>query len=245
MAGGQHIDDILSDWEYDPDGLCARLVQGADDRELLQVRVDMGILQLETTGRPDGERPQGYETYYDYLVAELVRKDDKWAMDDEQCSEADREFIQFYHRRVSWLKLNRFDQAIEDANHTLGLMDFCRKYSPDEHWTISHEQYRPFVMFHRIQAEALRALDEESAEKAVHAINGGLAQLRELFEEHEASEYFEDDELVTRLTDMRESLRNKYEVGQTLQEQLAAAVAQEEYELAARLRDELAQRTAN
>ena len=41
---------------------------------------------------------------------------------------------------------------------------------------------------------------------------------------------------------LRESLRSEYSVGQTLKEQLAEAVEHEQYELAARLRDELSRR---
>ena len=77
---------------------------------------------------------------------------------------------------------------------------------------------------------------------ALQEINRGLDSLRAIFEEYEAEEHFEDDELVSRLTDLRETLRREYQVGRTLQEQLADAVAAEEYELAARLRDELARR---
>jgi protein-arginine kinase activator protein McsA len=38
---------------------------------------------------------------------------------------------------------------------------------------------------------------------------------------------------------MRESVRQRYEVGRTLDEQLAEAIRAEDYELAARLRDEI------
>ena len=66
--------------------------------------------------------------------------------------------------------------------------------------------------------------------------------MRAFFEKHQAEEHFESDELVVRLVDLRESLRNEYSVGQTLKEQLADAVEREQYELAARLRDELSRR---
>jgi len=115
-------------------------------------------------------------------------------------------------------------------------------HSPDRHWTMTHEQYRPFVLFHRIQAAALAELEEDSAEDAIHEINIGLAQLEELFEEHEIDDLFEENELVAKLTELRESLRNHYHVGRTLHEQLEDAVAREEYERAARIRDELARR---
>jgi protein-arginine kinase activator protein McsA len=52
-------------------------------------------------------------------------------------------------------------------------------------------------------------------------------------------ERYADDELVRRLEEMRESVRQRYEVGRTLDEQLAEAIRAEDYELAARLRDEI------
>ena len=105
---------------------------------------------------------------------------------------------------------------------------------------MSHEQYRPFVMYHRVQADALAHLDNDSPEAAVESINRGLDQLRTVFVDHELEEQFDEDELVNRLVELRESLRSQFDVGKTLQEQLAEAVAKEHYELAARLRDELA-----
>lgn len=243
MSRYQSIERILSDWPYDPESVNVRVVRGDDSRDVIQMRVDLGLLQMETSGRPDGVRPQGCETYFDYLVNETICNDE-FEMSEEQCREVDREFVQFYHRRVCWLTLREYARAMADADHTLALMDFCRDHSPDAEWTMAHEQYRPFVLFHRIQAAALEQLDREDAEAAVHTINLGLEQLRELFVEHDAEEMFDDNELVVRLTELRESLRDNYHVGRTLEEQLQDAVAGEHYELAARLRDELARRQA-
>ena len=107
---------------------------------------------------------------------------------------------------------------------------------------MSHEQYRPFVLFHRTQASALSAVEEENPEAAIQNINEGLDNFRTFFECYDAEDHFEEDELVKRLVELRESMREQFEVGKTLHEQLADAVAAEQYELAARLRDELAQR---
>ena len=240
----KHIDDILQDWAFDPDEVSVRLVKGIDRRDVIQMRVDMGVLQLEVSGRPDGEMPEGFETYFDLLVAETLHADGDFTMTDEQCRQADREFVQFYHRRICWLAMRRYDDAVNDATHTLSLMDFCRRHSPDEEWTMTHEQYRPFVLFHRTQADALAALEDESdgAESAIEAINNGLARLRVFFDDFDLEEKFEDDELVSRLVELRESVRERFEVGRTLNEQLSEAVAQEQYELAAQLRDKLQNR---
>ncbi len=239
MMDELNIDDILRDWPYDPNSVSVRLAKGSDARDILQMRIEMGLLQLETTGRPDGEKPNGENTYFDHLITLSFEKDD-FVMTEDMCSEADREFVQFYHRRVCWLSLREFDKAVLDANHTLALMNFCREHSPDESWTLAREQYRPFVMFHRIQAEALGELEDTTAEKAVEVINRGLNELRDVFVEFEADDEFDESELVQRLQELRESLREKFEVGSTLREQLDAAIAAEQYELAAELRDQLA-----
>ena len=208
------------------------------------MRVDMGLLQMETDLRPDGLHPHGAETYFDYLVGEAVRTGERFRLTKEQCAEADREFVQYYHRRICWLSLREYRRAALDADHSLAFMDFVREHSPDEEWTLSHEQYRPFVLFHRVQATALAILEEKGAASAIREINVGLDEFRALFARYDAAEQFSDDELVRRLEQMRESVRTKYEVGQTLEEQLAAAVRAEDYELAASLRDRLRSRPA-
>lgn len=256
MTQGSNIDDILRDWAFDPGSVIVRCVKGSDGRDVIQMRIDMGLLQLEAEGRPDGEKPHEFPTYYDYLLDRELNEGATFEMTEDECFEVDREFVQFYHRRVCWLALYEYNRAVADADHTLKLMDLCTVHSPEEQWTLFHEQYRPFVLFHRTQAAALAELkssnDEtsgeeseggpESAEAAVMVINSGLEQMRAIFEQHEAEDQFEDDELVSRLTELREQLRERYDVGQTLPEKLADAIAAEQYEMAAKLRDELSRR---
>jgi hypothetical protein len=242
MEDFQHLDNILDDWPYDPNTLSVRLVRGADGRDVIQMRIEMGVLQLETQGRPDGTCPEGTESYFDHLLQLEIKQGNDFQLSEDQCFECDREFVQFYHRRICWLALQQYDRAVQDADHTLGLMDLCRRHSPDEDWTESHEQYRPFVLYHRIQAHALETLEKESAEEAVQSINKGLQTLQEVFVQRQMEDEFEDDELVSRLVELRETLRSQFAVGRTLPEQLADAVAREQYELAARLRDQMAAR---
>ncbi len=175
-------------------------------------------------------------------MSQTAEKGDDYVLSGQECAEADREFVQFYHRRICWLALRKFQQAARDADHTLAFMDFVKQHSPDEDWTLSHEQYRPFVMFHRVQAAALALLEKQGAESAISEINRGLDQFHTLYEQYDAPEKFEEDEMVGRLRELQGSLREHYKVGRTLDEQLADAVASEQYELAARLRDEISKR---
>lgn len=241
MGKPDDIDHILKDWEYEPGEVIARLVTAEDGREVLQVRIDLGILQLETEGRPDGTNPHGAETYYDYLLARAIHEGDSFLLDDEEAQEVDREFVQYYQRRICWLALRRFEMAVRDADHNLALLDFVEQCAPSDEWYEAHEQYRPFILFHRTQAAALAALQDETPEQAIHEINAGLDRIRHSFD-HTEEDLFEENEMILRLEHLRESLREEYEIGPTLQEQLDDAIENEQYELAARIRDEIAKR---
>ncbi len=63
--GNQHVSNdlssILRDWPYESGQINVRLISGDDGEPKVQMRLDLGLLQMEAFGRPDGERPQGYE----------------------------------------------------------------------------------------------------------------------------------------------------------------------------------------
>src|SRR4029077_20813965 len=143
------------------------------------------------SGRPDGVRPSGADSYFDYLLAVALHEGDDFVLSDEQCAEADREFVQFYQRRICWLALREFRRAVRDADHSLAFMDFVRSCSPNEQWTMSHEQYRPFILFHRTQASALAELEDHGPEAAIEQINQGLDRIREFYVEVGAEERYE------------------------------------------------------
>lgn len=238
----QDIDFILEGWEYKPGMVQARLVQAAGHRQVIQMRVDLGVLQIETTGRPDGLRPHGHATFLAYLrdQARMAEKsDNKFVLSDEQCQEADREFVQYYHRRICWLALRNYQKAVADADHTLAFMDFVKRASPSDEYTQAHEQYRGFVIFQRTQAAAAMHAENQRPEQAVDAVRDGLDRLREFFEAHGLEDQMDDDAMVQHLRRVEETLRKEFQIESTLTEQLAEAVAQEDYERAARLRDEL------
>lgn len=242
MSKRQNIDRILREWEFDPGEISVRLIEAGDGREVLQMRVELGLLQLEVDRRPDGRRPEGAETYFDYLLSLAIHEGDDFQLSEEQCIEADRELVQFYHRRICWLVLREYGRAVRDADHSLNFMDFLRRTSPNEEWTQSHEQYRPFILFHRTQAAALAELERSTPEEAIEEVNRGLDRLREFFDEGDPEYSFEENDMVARLLELRQQLREQYQVGQTLAEQLAEAVSKEQYELAAQIRDQMAKR---
>jgi hypothetical protein len=238
----QDIDFILHDWEYKPGVVQARLVQTRNGRQVIQMRADLGVLQIETTSRPDGTRPHGFPTYFDYLREQArlgQRGGQTFILSEEQCQEADREFVQFYHRRICWLALRNYAKALADADHTLGFMSFVAQHAPGEEYRQAHEQYRGFVLFQRTQAAAALEVEKDNPEGAVEEIKSGLEQLRAFFASYDMEEQMEEDGMVQHLRQVEASLRQEYKIQATLQEQLAQAVADEDYEKAAALRDQL------
>jgi len=48
-----------------------RLIEGADGEPRIQVRLDLGIIQMHTEGRPDGQRPNGFGSLLEYFEARI------------------------------------------------------------------------------------------------------------------------------------------------------------------------------
>jgi hypothetical protein len=239
------IDAALQGWDYKPGSVQARLVQRRDGRTVIQLRVDLGILQMESAGRPDGARPHGHPTYLDYLRHQATiadRAGQQMVLSEEQCEEADREFLQFFHRRICWMALRNHRGAVADADHTLAFMDLVRDHSPGEEYTFAHERYRGFVIFHRTQAAAGLALEKDDPEGAIDEIRTGLKQIQRFFAAHGQEEAMEEDAMVQELRKQEASLRQLHNIETTLREKFEDAVAREEYETAARLRDALMKR---
>jgi hypothetical protein len=243
---GRDIDGVLQGWDYKPDVVQARLVQADDGRQVIQMRVELGVLQLEIAGRPDGARPHNFPNYFAYLRHQATVAEEAgepFVLGPEQCQEADREFVQFYHRRVCWLALRNYARAVTDADHTLAFMDFVKSHSPGEEYTLAHEQYRGLVLFHRTQASAARAAEKDDPEGAVDAIRDGLERLRHHFAAFDLEDRMDEDGMVRQLRRLEKTLRESHGIEATLQEKLDAAIAAEDYETAARLRDQIRKQT--
>jgi hypothetical protein len=236
----QDIDYILRNWEFTPGGPQARLIQVKDGRQVVQLRVDLGVLQFETTDRPDGSRPHGFATYFEYVqdLANRARKKEKsFVLTEEHCQETDREFLQFYQRRMCWLALQQYGWAIRDANHTLEFMDLVKLHAPNDDYLHAHEQYRGFVLFQRTQAAAAMQVEKNDPAQAVDEIRAGLDKIRAFFASYEREDEMDQDGMVQHLRRIEATLRERHDIKATMEEQLEQAIAAEDYERAARLRD--------
>ena len=65
------LTSILEGWPYEPGHLNVRLIEGDDGEPRVQIRLDLGVLQMRTEGRPDGQTPDGFATLLEAIAARM------------------------------------------------------------------------------------------------------------------------------------------------------------------------------
>lgn len=237
---------LLQDWPYEPGSVNVRLIEGDDGVPRIQMRVDLGILQMEIEGRPDGERPEGFESL---LELHEIEADDaeagdeaaERALDADACRLLREEAVQYYHRYVSLLVLEDYEGVVRDTSRNLRLLDFMSANAEEEEDRSALESFRPYLLMMRTRALASRLLSAGEAKAASLAIEMGLDSMRRYFERVGRPDQYESSNEAALLRGMRDALAPKLPVSQReeLKQRLQQALAQENYELAAILRDEL------
>jgi hypothetical protein len=234
---------ILQDWPFEPGRLSVRVITGNDGRPKVQLRLDLGLIQMEYDGRPDGQRPHGYRSYLEYCEARMDEEAESFNLSPEDCQELREEATQYYHRYIALLVLEDFEAVYRDATRNLRVLDLCARHGPTESDRSSMEQYRPYITMMRARALAGMAIAANEPKAAMVAIDEALDALHSYFDEHGRPELFDNSTEVQALRGMRDSLVPRLPVSQKteLKQRLAMALEQENYELAAILRDELKQ----
>jgi hypothetical protein len=243
------IQSVLEGWDFEPGNVSVRLVRGMDGREKVQMRVDLGLLQMEMNGRPDGTRPHGADSLLDHLIAKAKQspvETDSFRISDEDCEELLREGIQYYYRYLSFFHLGRYDLAERDTQRNLGLFAFVRRHAPSEQASWRFDQYRPYVIMMNTRARAIPIYEEKRFRDALKLIEAGISAIREFLTEHELEDQEADCLEMEFLKRWREEIERTrpLEASEKLQRQLDQAVRNENYERAAQLRDELRRLTA-
>ncbi len=261
------LTQLLQDWPFEPGKINVRIVLGEDGEQKIQVRLDLGILQMNIDGRPDGQTPNGFDSlleYYEAQLDETARSEEpaegeepeeeaasmaappqhgepKFALTPDDCRALREEAVQYYHRYVALLVLEDYDRVVRDTTRNLRLLDLCAEYAESEDDRTVLEQFRPYITMMRARALASQALRDNEPKAALHAIDEGIESLRRYFADQGGADLFESSNEVQMLRGMRESLVPRLPVSQKseLRQRLQRAIEAENYELAAILRDEL------
>src|SRR5438874_4778800 len=94
------ISHILDKWEYHPGQVVVRKFMGKDGQEKIQLRVDLGILQMNAEGRPDGKRPCGAASLYEHLLQKSKQSPNDFALTPEDVAKIQLEALQYHHRYI-------------------------------------------------------------------------------------------------------------------------------------------------
>ena len=143
------LNSLLKDWPHESGAIKVRKVPGLDGREKLQLRIDLGLLQMEMDGRPDGQRPHNCESYLVYHQRRALRaaeRGEDYELSPEQCGELQQEGIQYYHRYLSLFQIDEFEGVIRDTQRNLDLFTFVDEHSEREDLVWSFQQFRPYVL---------------------------------------------------------------------------------------------------
>lgn len=242
----QDITSILAGWDFDAEALQVRIVAGDDGKDKIQMRIDLGLLQMELSGRPDGQRPYEFESLLDYFESRqraAASSGRDFSLDHEACASLMREGLQYYHRYLSAFHLQRFDLVVRDTDRNLRLFVFVVKHAARQRDKLEFDRYRPYVIMMGTRARAMQSLAQSDFSKALGHIDEGIRRIRQfLVEYHQQHRESECSELGF-LVRWRREVEQERPTGpvERLEQQLELAVSLENYEEAARLRDQIRQ----
>ena len=238
------ITSILAGWEHDPDELQVRIVTGFDGLDKIQMRTDLGLIQMELNGPPDGRRVGDAESLLDALEAQAqaaLTSAESFGLDTDSCRALMREGLQYYHRYLAAFHLQRYDLVIRDTERNLRLFAFVVRYATRQRDKLEFDRFRPYVIMMHTRAQVAQVLAHNDYPAALTHIDAGIERIRAFLREYGQSEQEAELFELGFLLRLRREVEEERPVGpvERLQQQLDLAVTLEEYEEAARIRDQL------
>lgn len=249
----QDIGGILKDWEYDPDSNVRKIV-GEDGAQKLQVRIDQGafqgILQLNLDGRPDGARPHDAEFVLDHYRESAEaheagngggRKEEKFELDPASCQELFDESARVYGRYVFLLQLKEYGRVIRDTERNMELFEFVHTYASHEDDRQNLQKWWPYILRIHATAKAMLAFEEKRYDESVAILREAREKIDGLAEV-DAEEFAAERERSSQaLEGLAEELSSRKPLSkrEQMQKDLEEAAAEEDFEKAAAIRDQL------
>ncbi len=234
------ISRLLKCWKYRPNDINVRIIDGRDGRKKLQMRIDLGLLQMELDGRPDGRRPHRCDSYLSYFENRAKAQKDTFSLTPVDCLRLQQEAIQYYHRYIALLRLGDYERVARDTRRNLKVFSFVHKHTRDRDIIWAFEQYRPYVLMMHVRAVASLAIGEDDTEGAVRLIEMGINSITRYYHRYRkllGKEMIEVDLLREWLGEVRH--KQPLSEREKLQQEMARAVEREAYETAALIRDKL------
>ncbi len=236
---------ILQSWPYDPDD-DARLTQGEDGRQILQVRTPVGLEQYELEGRPDGARPHGMESFLEYHLNRLqqareLNKEDDFELSPRDCGELFNEGTLYYFRYVRLFQLKDWMRTLRDTARNLQVFDLVHRYARREEDQQFLEKWRPYIIRVNTSAAVMLQLEKKAYETALKLAHAAVAKVESLEDIEDETFAFERERSLTALRELATQIQKNRPLSELeqLEQQLRRAVERQEFERAAQLRDRI------
>ena len=235
------LSKILERWRYG-DGEHVRRVTNHLGEEVLQVRLPLGIEQYELHGRPDGVRPKGKESWFHHYSTRIEKQPWDIELTEEDFQNLKEECLLYYYRYLLFFQIGDYDHCSRDTTRNIEVLDFTNKYFPPE-LCASLEQYRPYILRMHFMADALGTIDSGGElPEALAILAEGSSSIKELPDMAKNKIFLlEQKNSLRAIKELRQQLLRMLPPDplSELREKLAEAIANEDYEEAARLRDSL------
>lgn len=242
----EELTNILAEWPYDPHA-CIRKVKLDEKREVMQVRTPMGIEQYELIGRPDGLRPKGHESLLEYVEARLARhklnggSERSFRINPDMAIQLQNEGTLYYFRYLICFQVGEHQVVILDTRRNLRMFDLIERFCVDEEIVYQSTQYRPYVMRLLASSLALDAIARSDYGAARKVLTLAIGRITNLQRVPTKTFDFEKRRALSILRGMKKAVPStkKLTVEQKLVREMKSAVAEEDYERAANIRDQL------
>jgi hypothetical protein len=238
VSSRDDLTPILKAWPWESGRFGVRSLTGLDGRLLIQVRLELGVIQMEADGRPDGTASGGYGSALDCVRARLAAGG---SIDADDASLLEGEVLLFRQRSMACAMLELWPRVRRDALHNLECLELLRRHAAEEEDRARCEAWRPSEIKMQVRAEAAMALAQGRKGDALHSIDRGLSEMARAYDRAGGPDAFERSIEAQYLRGLRESLTLKLPASQRfeLERRLRDAIRRENFELAAILRDEL------
>jgi hypothetical protein len=236
------LNSLLGGWPHEPGQVKARKIIGMDGREKIQLRIDLGLIQMEMDGRPDGQRPFGFESLLLYHQSRLRAAESEGAhyeLTEAELVALQQEGVQYYNRYVSLFQLRDYQNVIRDTERNLDLFNFVSKHAQEDESKWAFEQFRPYVMMMNTRARASLEIQGGNVGKAIHLIEEGKQRIEKYYRSINQPEWIETSSELAFLNDWLTEVRENIPLSpvELMERDLEKAIAEEAYERAAELRD--------
>lgn len=212
----QTFDRILETLNLDTDRPVS-VLKIEDSREVIVVQPNaFTISRIYATGRPDGMRPHGMDSYYDYFFAELQAYEEEhgtregFQLESEEWQILFEESFHRYTRYLLFASIKRWEDVQRDTATNIAVTNLARQHAPSDIAWQSYQYKGYMLMMHSI-ANAELSLQGDDAAAALQHIDSGIRQIGEfcgecLREEHGDAENITRERYLSNLIEFRSDL---------------------------------------